>query len=35
MNDSTEPLHSAPPALHIVDTTLREGEQFSGEASDW
>jgi homocitrate synthase len=31
MNDSTEqPRRGAPPALHIVDTTLREGEQFSG-----
>ncbi len=30
MNDPTEPIQSAPPALAIVDTTLREGEQFSG-----
>jgi homocitrate synthase len=30
MNDATEPIHTIPPALHIVDTTLREGEQFSG-----
>ncbi|MGH2500907.1 MAG: homocitrate synthase, partial [Ktedonobacterales bacterium] len=30
MNDSTELIPNALPALHIVDTTLREGEQFSG-----
>ncbi len=30
MNDVTEGVGSVPPALHIVDTTLREGEQFAG-----
>ncbi|HLW02393.1 MAG TPA: hypothetical protein VKT82_27305 [Ktedonobacterales bacterium] len=30
MNDSTEPTYTSVPALYIVDTTLREGEQFSG-----
>lgn len=30
MNSLTERAGSAPLALHIVDTTLREGEQFSG-----
>jgi homocitrate synthase len=30
MNDSAEPMRAPVPALSIVDTTLREGEQFSG-----
>lgn len=30
MNDLPEQIQGDPPTLHIVDTTLREGEQFSG-----